>query len=271
MFAERYLSSPTLICFEGDDDGTPAPIPAPIPAPAATGDPKPPVGFSVEQQAAFNKALTEDKRKHQAQYQKIEQQYTDLLANKALSETERAKLEDSLEDVRKQLRTKEEQAKHEKRQLEDQHNVKVAELERRATTAEQRYEKAIVTRALQDAANGGDAFNPDIVVTVLDPMVKMVEGVPMIDFADVDSDTGQSIITQMTPVEAVKRMKQLPDKFGGLFKSNVVSGVGGSSATGGLMPGSGGVVDVRKLTSEQRIKAYKENPASLGLSNRRTN
>ena len=43
-------------------------------------------------------------------------------------------------------------------------------------------------------------------------------------------------------------MKELPQVYGNLFKSGVVSGIGSSSATGGLASGSGGKVDLRKLT-----------------------
>ena len=77
-------------------------------------------------QDELNKILAEDKRKHRRRYEKVEKQYgQDLLANNKLTQEDRAKLEESLEDVRKQLRTKEEQARFEKKQLEDQYTGKL--------------------------------------------------------------------------------------------------------------------------------------------------
>ena len=49
-------------------------------------------------------------------------------------------------------------------------------------------------------------------------------------------------------------MKELPARYGNLFKSGVVSGIGASSATGGIAPGSSGKLDVRKLTPQQYRK-----------------
>ena len=72
----------------------------------------------------------------------------------------------------------------------------------------------------------------------------------MVDFPDKDATTGQSVMTSKTPTEAVKRMTEIPE-FQNLFRKNVVSGVGGNSAIGGLTPGSNGRIDVRNLTHDQ--------------------
>ena len=60
-------------------------------------------------------------------------------------------------------------------------------------------------------------------------------------------------------------MKELPDIWGNLFRSGVVSGIGSRSATGGLMPGQGGQIDVRKLTPQQYREIRAKNPELLGL------
>lgn len=249
----RFLSRASIVCFDND--------PADPPADPA-GDPPndPPRVFSQDE---LNKILAEDKRKHKAQYEKIEAQYKTLLDKNNLSTEERVKLEESLEDVRKQLRSKEEQAKYEKKQLEDRLNQTVNELQQKVSQAESKYTHLLVTRALKDAAVGGDAFNAEQVVTLLVPHVKLVDEKPMIEFPDVDGDTGEPIVTQMSPDDAIKRMKQLPEKWGNLFKSNIVSGIGGSSNTG-AGPGNGRV-DVKKLTPEQYMKMRRENPSALGL------
>ena len=85
----------------------------------------------------------------------------------------------------------------------------------------------------------------------------------IIDFPDRD-EKGVEVITQRTPEETVKRMKELSD-YANLFKSNVVSGLGANSATGGMAPGANGRLDVRNLTPEQYKRIRKENPELLGL------
>lgn len=253
MFVDLYLSPAFLVCYDGDDDGGNTP---------PDGGNTPPEAKTFTQDE-LNKILAEDKRKHQTQYQKLEKQLQDTLASAKLTTEERSKLEDSLEDVRKQLRTKDEQLKIEKKALEDQFQRQIAELTVRAEGAEKRFIDSTISRALLDAAVGGDSYNPQTVVTVLRPMVKMVDNAPMIDFPDVSAETGEPIIKQMTPSEAIERMKQLPDQYGNLFRSGVVGGLGGSSATGGLQPGSNGRVDVRKLTHEQYVELRKKNPAAI--------
>ena len=134
-----------------------------------------------------------------------------------------------------------------------------------------------IDRSLLDAA-GSDAFNPSLIVDLLRPITDLKEEagedgtptgklVPMVNFNDIDEKTGEPIKTLRTPAEAVKRMKELPEQYGGLFKSNVVSGVGAGSAEGSV--GKSGPVDINKLTPEQYRKLRKENPEALGLPPRR--
>jgi len=84
----------------------------------------------------------------------------------------------------------------------------------------------------------------------------------------VDATTNEQVIMTRSPEEAVKRMKELPE-WANLFKSGVVSGIGSSSATGGLIPGQGGKIDVRKLTPQQYREIRSKNPELLGLAPKR--
>jgi hypothetical protein len=280
MLHHSYLACPSLVCF--DNAGDP-PAAAAAAAAAVGGDPPaagagdPPKNFTQEE---VNKFLAEDRRKHQERLQRLEGQLAEISESKNLSEQERAKLEETLEDVRKQFRTKEQQLAHERKQLEEQFTGRIKDLEGKAQVWETRYRESTITRALQDAAVSHDSFQPSQVVTILRPMTKMVEipdqagkstgqFKPMIDFPDKDPNTGEEILTQRTPEDAVKRMKELPDLYGNLFKSGVVSGIGSGSGTGGLTPGQGGRLDVTKLTTEQYMKIRKENPELLGLKRRR--
>jgi len=280
MIDNPYLSRAQFVCYEGDDAATAAAAAAAAASGGAGGaggaggsgdDIKPPADFTPAQQQKFNEALAADRRKHQAALQVAEKQIQDLLAGKSLSEQERAKAEETLATVQMQLRTKEQQAAFERQKLEEAHGKTIKDLNDKATHWESRYKDSTRDRALLDAAVSGDAFQPAQLVTLLKPMAKLVEEngelKTMIEFPDTDPATNEPVMTLRTPDEAVKRMRELPETYGNLFKSNVVSGIGSNSATGGLTPGKDGKVDLEKLARDpvQFRKVLKENPQLLGL------
>ena len=143
------------------------------------------------------------------------------------------------------------------------------------------FRDSTIDRSLQDAAVKHEAFNPAQVVTQLRPWTRVIEVMdektgkptgkykPVVDMPDVDATTNEQVIMNRSPEEAVKRMKEMPEQWGNLFRSNVVSGIGSSSATGGLMPGQGGKIDVRKLTPTQYREIREKNPELLGLAPKR--
>ncbi len=181
--------------------------------------------------------------------------------------------------MRKQMRTKEQQLSHEKKQLEDQYAGRLTDTEKRAQEWESRFREAQIVRALQDAAVSNDAYNSQQVVRLLRPMAKMVEEVDektgkatgeykvVVDLDDISTEENKPIVTQHTPDGAVKRMKDVPALYGNLFKSNVVSGIGANSATGGLLPGAKGSLDLEKIAQDPKLyrKIRAEHPEWLGL------
>jgi hypothetical protein len=225
----------------------------------------------------LNRFLAEDKRKHQAQVQRVEKMLEEMSASKNLTIQEREQLAQQLEDLRKETRTKEQQVAHERKQLEEQYTKQLADEKKAREVWEQRYREGTVERALVDAAVGGDAFNTNTVMSVLRPMTRLTEITDektgkgtgkfkvVVDFPDTDPNTGEPTVTLHTPESAVKRMKELPQTYGNLFKSGVVSGIGSSAATGGLASGGGGKVDPRKLTQQQYMELRAKNPELLGL------
>jgi hypothetical protein len=274
---DLYLSPALLACYDNEPAGDPPAGDPPAGDPPAGGDKT----FTQEQ---VNKFLAEDRRKtsaaHKAALEKTETTYKELLTNNQnLSAKERQALEENLAIVQGQLRTKEQQAAFEKKQLEETFQQKLTEKEKAAAEWESRYRDSTISRSLQDAAVTNDAFSPDQIVTILRPMTKLIEVVdegtkkptgfyrPVIEFPDKDPNTGETVTTTRTPEEAVKRMKELPEKYGNLFKSNVVSGIG-SNSTAGLPAGSGGKIDVRKLTPAQYREIRAKNPELLGLRGR---
>lgn len=243
-FVYLYVSAPELVCYDGEA----------LPADS-------PKSYTQED---LNKALAADKRAHQAQYQKLEAQLQSTLETAKLTDEQRANLETSLEDVRQQLRTKEEQARADKKRLEDTYSAKIKDAEQRATVAEQRWQDSTIDRAIRDAAAAGDAFSVDQVVELLRSKTKLVEDKPMVDFVSIDPETGEAKTVQMSPREAIKAMKEDAKRFGNLFRSGVVGGIGGTGSAGSLP--NGGKVDVKNLSMDQYMKLRKENPAALRLA-----
>lgn len=271
-----YLSPALLACFDGDDDAAAkaaadkaAAEEAAAAAAAATG--------KTFTQDDVNKMLAEDRRKHQAQLKTMETRLQEVLSSKNLTENERKALQENLSAVQGQLRSKEQQAALEKQELEQQYQGKLTEAEKKAQAWESMYRDSTVQRSLQDAAVQNDAFSPSQIVTLLKPMTKMIEATDpvtgrtlgryevVVEMPDVDPKSGQQVTMTRSPAEAVKRMKELPEQYGNLFKSGVVSGIGSGSATGGLLPGQSGRVDVRKLTPAQYREIREKNPELLGL------
>ncbi len=255
-----YLSRAVLNCFEGEgaaDAGAGGVI-----VPDASGR------FTQEQ---LNEVLARDRRKHQA---KLEKMVEDVQTCANLTAAERESLAQQLDEMRAQTQTKEERLAAERKSLEADFEKRLKAETKAREKWESQYKSETTERALLDAAVSGDAYDTDTMMAVLRPMTQLREvaddkGKPtgkfrsVVEFKDVGED-GQPVTVEHTPQSAVKRMKELP-KYVNLFKSGVISGVGASSATGGLTPGSNGRIDVKNLTQEQYMKIREERPELLGL------
>jgi len=293
MFDEKYLflSVSEVSCFDNEPAGDPPAGDPPAGDPPAgdppAGDPPagdPPAGDpKMHTQEAVNKIVEErlarDRKSreaaHKESYTKLEGTYNDLLANKSLSDEVRAKAESELDDVRNELRTKEERAKHEKDQLQTSFEKQLNQEKADREMWENRFHDSSISRALQDAAVSNDAYNSDQVMRLLQPMTSLKPVVDettgketgqfrtVVDFPDHD-ETGAEVTFSGTPDDIVKRMRDLKD-YANLFKSNVVAGLGANNTTGGVHTGPNGQIDVTKLTPAQYRKVREETPELLGL------
>jgi hypothetical protein len=212
-----------------------------------------------------NRFLADDRRKHKAKIDELQ----DQLETVKMSDEQREALESRLESLQSELESKEEKAKREKAKIETQYKEQLTQLQTQAKTWEQKYRESTINRSLKDAAVEGDAFNPDQVVLLLRQQTKIEtdeDGVEHVKvFIEEVDETGETKTLSYSPKEAIEMMRDKPEKYGNLFKHNVVSGVGGNSATGGLTPGKDGRVDLSRLTPEQYRQLRKDNPTALGL------
>jgi hypothetical protein len=288
MFQSLYLARPWSSCFEGEDDAAAkaaAKAAAEKAAIGGDGDVRSPEGFTDEQQKKFNEVLAAERRKQEAKHQAALKEQAEklegVLRSASLTEADRKALKENLESVQGQLRSAEASAAKEKQELEHSYNVRLTETEKKATVWEQLYRDSSVQRALQDAAVKNDAWQPVQIVTILKPMTKLVEELDPVTrkpngqykvevtMMEVNPKTNELEPMVRSPEDSVKRMKELPDQYGNLFKSGVVSGIGSGSATGGVAPGQGGKIDVRKLTPAQYREIRANHPEWLGLAPKR--
>jgi len=230
--------------------------------------------FTQEQ---VNEFLAKDRRKNQEtfkqKYSTLEASMQAQLERVGNDSDERERLEKELEDLQASFRTKEQQVEWEKKQSEKKYQSELESERKERERWQKMYQSEKIDRSLLDAA-GPEAFNPTLIVDLLRNQTTLkaenVEGedrlIPMVNFNDVDEKTGEPIKTLRTPEDAVKRMKELPQIYGGLFRANVVSGVGAGAAE--ATPGANSRIDVTKLTPEQYRKIRKENPELLGLKSR---
>lgn len=286
-------TNPALACYAGDDDGGDGDLVQAAEAAAAAAATDAAAKADEAKKAAdearkntektfsqsdLNTFLAEDRRKHQEKIKGLEDGYKKILADTNLQKEQRAKLEAELQDVQASQRTKEQQAEYERKQEHERYVTEMETVKDQSKQWETLFKNSVVDRSLQDAAITHEAFNPTQIMGLLRPMTRMQEkkddsgnplGLfsPVIDFLDINETNGEQETTLRTPEEAVQRMKELPQLYGNLFRSNVVSGIGSGSATGGVRSGEGRI-DPTKLTPEQYRKIRKENPEALGLKRR---
>ena len=242
----------------------------------------PPVDPPVDRrftQDEVNKIMSQEKRKERDRYEKLEASYNELLQNQNLSTEERDKLENQLDDVRKQYRTKEQLLAEEKKKAENQYKEQLDVKTKEVDKWQGMFTESTIKRELQEAAIKHDAFNPTQIITQLRGQTRLVEKldgdnkptgklVPMVDMEVKNEDSGAYEQLQMTPEEAVEHMKKNPGQWGNFFKNNIREGIGSSSGTGDAFAGEG-VVDQSRLTDDQYFELRKKNPAALGLKSRR--
>lgn len=275
---KRYWAGVRFACYEGEGgDGTGGAAGGATSGGAANGGAASGNDGGAAKmftQDDLNKHLAEDRRKHQTKLQEVETKLKAALDSNTLTEKDRKALQENLETVQGQLRSKEEQLTVEKKQLQEQFAAQLKEAHEKASFFETLYRDSTVERALTDAAMKHEAFQPFQIVTQLRPLTKLVPEVdpktgkptgkykPMVEMQAANQTTGEMETKAYTPEDAVKKMKDDPDTWGNMFRSGVRSGIGSSSATGGLTSGNG-QIDLRKITPQQYLEIRQKNPELL--------
>ncbi len=207
-------------------------------------------------QQELENVVAQERKKFEATTRKTIQELENLKRQSGTSEAAKTSLEQRITELNETLMTKEELARKEKERLtnEYQHKLKTTEDER--LLWENRYKTSTAQREILDAAVRNQAFDPEQIEAFLSPKARVVEvtddaGNPTGSFTtkvkiNTTGKDGKPVTLDVSVEEAVKSMRETPDRFGNLFKDLSSGGTGG---TGGNSPK--GPIDVSKLSPEQ--------------------
>jgi hypothetical protein len=197
-------------------------------------------------QDQLNKYLAEEKRKWQNTQKDLVSQLEQIKQTATLTQQQRDELQQQIDAITAQYTTKEEQAKQEREKLEKTWNKKEKELASERDQWKSQYSSLYIDIEIRKAATKNNAYSEDQMVDYLGPRAKLSpevgedgkptgKFVPTITFQDADKD-GKSITLELSIPDAIKRMKELPERFGNFFKAEGSGGIGSHNRPG--VPGN---------------------------------
>lgn len=266
MNEEFYLIE--VACWDNENPpGDPPPVDDPPADPPKSGK-----TFTQEE---VDKFVTKRNKTLRTQYEQLEKNYETLLEQTNMSAEQRERLEADLENVRAQMRTKEQQLNHEKKQATEKFQKELKAAQEQSTYYKTLFESSTIERAITDAASRNDGYDASQFVGLLRDKAKVVEEldnegnktgrlVPRIEWEVVDPETKQAARVLKAPNEVIELMKEDVSRYGNLFKSNVARGLGQGQAN---HAGARGKIDVKKLSQAEyrELRKTREGRVALGL------
>lgn len=175
--------------------------------------------------------------------------------NKSLTEAEKTDLQKKIDDLNTQFLTKEELYKKDRDKLVNTYETNLKEVTSDRDTWKTRFVESTVARELTDAAIKEDAYDPSVFLALLGTKTEVVEekdddgrtlGFKVKVKLQEKSKDGKAVTLELDPVQAIKQLKDQPDKFGYLFKGHTATGVGGNGSRGTTK-----AADYENMTPEQ--------------------
>lgn len=193
-------------------------------------------------QEEMNSIMATEKRKYQEQQKKALDELKAIQTRANLTKEERDALDKRVEEMNNQLLTKEELSRKEKEKILNEHKRQTETLTTELNTWRGRYNDTVITAAITAAAAEAKAYSPEQVIAILRSNTTLKEAIDedgkpsgkfeaIVKFSDVDSK-GKPVVLDLTPAEAVKRMRDM-EKYQNLFIAEGTGGVGGSNISRG--------------------------------------
>lgn len=247
------------------------PTPEPTPEPSPNPEPKPEKSYNQTEVNGFvEKRVAKMKQENRQMLSKFE-----ALQQSIQTDSEgREALETELDELRQRTLSQDEIQKREAKKASDKYSKDLDTAQKAAETWQGEYNDLRIKHEINSASAKNKVLpeSYELVESFIQPHTKLVDlrdsdGNPtgelqsMVDFADHD-DEGKSITVHMSVPDTIKRMSELPQKYGNLFEGQKIGGTGTSSGTNN----TSGKLDPSKMSTEEYIAYRKENPqAALGI------
>ena len=219
-------------------------------------------------QEKLNSMMAENRRTVTKQNEKLLGELNVLKEQATMTSQEREDLEGRLEKLQEQSMTQEEIVKRNSKKAQVTHAKELEKLTKERDSWQNNYSTERINRAILDAATVAKVEVPEQILDILVPKTYLGEVLneagqptgdyePLVKFVDVDDDGKPTMLT-LKPEDALKRMKELPERFGNLFTN---PGTGGFGSTNGPGISGGRNVTVDSLKDPAAyMKWRKENP-----------
>jgi len=196
----------------------------------------------------FNRHMAGARRKHEAELKKQATDLEKLSKDVRLSQEERDSYASRLEDVEKQYKTAEQLADERVKKINEETKQRVEALSKEKEQYKMEYENLRIDQELvQESALAEELIPGQLkkllradttLVDELDEETKKPTGRKVVRVNFDDEKDGKAIKLVLPVKETLKRMKELPDRFGNFFKGSGRGGIGGSNGLGGGTPGT---------------------------------
>jgi hypothetical protein len=190
-------------------------------------------------QDQVNAILNKEKTKWQQTNKTTVSQLEELKKQDGLSKEKVAELENQIAQLQTTYMTESELLKRDTEKKTTELSTQLEQTSGQLKFWNNKYTQLLVSHAITSAAATNDAYNPEQMLTQLGGAAKVVPVIQdgketgefevKIQFTDKDKD-GKPVVLELTPDATMKRMKELPQQFGNLFKAGVNGGLGGNNA-----------------------------------------
>lgn len=222
-----------------------------------------PAPFTPEQQTIVNQLVAKERREQQDKNKKVVADLEAKIKAGGASEERVAELQSTIDNLEKTYLTKEELSKREVDKLSKESTERIKKLEDEAKLWQSNFTRQLTATQITQAAAENDVYSPEQMLTLLGGQSKVLpvvkDGKPTGDFevkvvfSDNDKD-GNPVVLELSPDATLKRMKELPKRFGNLFKGANSGLGGGNDGTGG----TGGNKTLAEVAKTGDTAAYRE-------------
>jgi hypothetical protein len=227
-----------------EGEAAPPATPTTPPTPETPTDRK----FTQEEVNSFIKKEKESWRKSQ---EKQLDELKTLRETVNLSEQQKTEMDSRIKELEGQVLSKEELARRETQRLQEASKKEITGLSADRDHWRSLYTSDFIGSTLERAAKTAKAFNPEQIKMMLEGRTRLVPltdeggkatGKYKAEILWTEVKDGVATDIQVPVDEAVKRMKEAPERFGNLFETDAKGGIGGSNTPstpkGGITPSS---------------------------------